>query len=595
MKQKQKEKLIIYQLFPRIFTNDCATCVPWGSLERNGSGKFNDITPTVLESLAELGVNCLWLTGVIEMATKTDFSSHGIPADNPNVVKGEAGSPYAIKDYYDVSPALAVDIDNRMGEFEAAVERIHEAGMKVIVDFVPNHTARRYHSDSAPCGIKDFGADDDINMFFARDNNYYYIPSQQFSPDFSLDAEGSEPYVEFPAKATGNDCFTAFCHRNDWYETVKLNYGHDYHDGSDHFDPVPDTWLKMLHILRFWASKGVDGFRCDMVFMVPLAFWHWAIPQVKEHYPDVMFIGEIYDVGLYRPFLDYGCFDYLYDKVNLYDTLVGIETGNVSAARLTSCWQTVDGIGDSMLNFLENHDEVRFASKAYAGDPMRVIPSLVVSAMISTGPFMIYYGQELGETAADNEGFAGDNSRTTIFDYWSLATLRRWHAEGKCDGSLLTPQEKWLRGFYAKVLKLCNSSAAIREGGFFDVMYVNLRNPGFNPHRQFAFLRYHEDETLLIVANFDARETVVDINIPELAFGMAGIWKGELESRDLLSGRLARLSLSPDAPVSVRVGGRDAVVLPVGKGAARASEKGKASAVMLKNGDKDEKKAPETK
>lgn len=576
------EKLIIYQAFPRIFTNTNDSCVPSGTYEQNGSGKLRDLTLKLLRSLKDMGVNTIWLTGIIEMATKTAFDDGRIPADNPNVVKGEAGSPYAIKDYYDVAPSLATETGRRMKEFEATVRRVHSAGLKLIIDFVPNHTARVYHSDSAPVGIEDFGAGDDISKFFARDNNYYYITNQRFAPSFDIAHPGTQPYVEFPAKATGNDCFTAFCGETDWYETVKLNYGWDPGDWSTHYDPVPDTWLKMLHILRFWASKGVDGFRCDMVFMVPLAFWHWAIPQVKEHYPDVMFIGEIYDVGLYRPFLDYGCFDYLYDKVNLYDTLVGIETGNVSAARLTSCWQTVDGIGDSMLNFLENHDEVRFASKAYAGDPMRVIPSLVVSAMISTGPFMIYYGQELGETAADNEGFAGDNNRTTIFDYWSLATLRRWHAEGKCDGSLLTPQEKWLRGFYAKVLKLCNSSAAIREGGFFDLMYVNLRNPGFNPHRQFAFLRYHEDETLLIVANFDARETVVDINIPELAFGMAGIWRGELESRDLLSGRLARLSLSPDAPVSVRVGGRDAVVLPVGKGAARASEKGKASAVMLK-------------
>ena len=275
-------------------------------------------------------------------------------------------------------------------------------------------------------------------MNFAPDNNYYYISNQRFYPSFDISG-GGEPYVEFPAKATGNDCFTAFCSQYDWYETVKLNYGHDYNDGSDHFDPVPDTWHKMLHILKFWASKGVDGFRCDMVFMVPLPFWHWAIPQVKKIYPHVIFIGEIYDVGLYRPFLDYGCFDYLYDKVNLYDTLVGIEKQGLSAAQITGCWQTVDGIGDKMVNFLENHDEVRFGSKAYAGDSLRVVPSLVVSSMISRGPFLIYYGQELGESARDNEGFAGDNDRTTIFDYWSLSTIRRWYDGGKCDGDNLSP------------------------------------------------------------------------------------------------------------------------------------------------------------
>ncbi len=331
-------RLIIYQMFLRIFSNIVSDPQPWGTLERNVSGKLNDLSPKALKSIKELGVNCIWLTGVIEHATKTDFSEYGIAPDNPNVVKGEAGSPYAIKDYYDVDPAIAVNVEDRMGEFEKCVGRIHKGGMKVIIDFVPNHTARVYHSDKAPSGVKDFGADDDITMGFSPYNNYYYIPFQQFHPDFPLDIEGENAYVEFPAKATGNDCFTAFCGKNDWYETVKLNYGHDYGDWSDHFDPVPDTWIKMLAILRFWASKGIDGFRCDMCFMVPLPFWHWAIPQVKKDYPDIMFIGEIYDVSQYRAFLDYGCFDYLYDKVNLYDTLVDIEIHHHSAARLTGAW-----------------------------------------------------------------------------------------------------------------------------------------------------------------------------------------------------------------------------------------------------------------
>ena len=488
----------------------------------------------MLQSLKELGVNCLWLTGIIEHATKTDFSKYGIEPDNPNVVKGEAGSPYAIKDYYDIDPALAVSVPDRMKEFEDLVKRIHGEGMKVIIDFVPNHTARVYHSDVAPAGVEDFGANDNINMNFAPNNNYYYISNQQFYPEIDLAAEGDKPYVEFPAKATGNDCFTAFCTRNDWYETVKLNYGHDYNDNSDHFSPIPDTWFKMLRILRFWASKGIDGFRCDMVFMVPLAFWHWAIPQVKALYPHMMFIGEIYDVGLYRPFLDYGCFDYLYDKVNLYDKLVGIETHGWSAAQLTGCWQTVDGIGDRMLNFLENHDEVRFGSKAYAGDSLRVVPSLVTAAMMSRGPLLIYYGQELGEQARDNEGFAGDNNRTTIFDYWSVSTIRRWFNGGKCDDELLSPHERWLRNVYKTVLTLCNSRAALREGGFFDLMYANLRQPGFDPHRNFAFLRYQGDDVLLIILNFSNEASHVSLVIPDLAFEMAGMDRGEIVTADLL-------------------------------------------------------------
>lgn len=556
-------RLIIYQMFPRIFSNTNPNPEPWGTLDRNGSGKLNDLTPKALRSIKELGVNCIWLTGVIEHATKSDFSKYGIIPDNPNVVKGEAGSPYAIKDYYDIDPALAVNVEDRMGEFERCVGRIHNAGMKVILDYVPNHTARVYHSDKSPSGVKDFGVDDDITMGFTPSNNYYYIPFQQFHPEFPLDKEGDNAYVEFPAKATGNDCFTAFCSRNDWYETVKLNYGHDYGDWSDHFEPVPDTWIKMLAILRFWASKGIDGFRCDMCFMVPLPFWHWAIPQVKKDYPDILFIGEIYDVAQYRFFLDYGCFDYLYDKVNLYDTLVDIEIHHHSAARLTGAWQTVDGIGDSMLNFLENHDEVRFGSKAYAGNPANVVPSLVVSSMISRGPFMLYYGQELGESAHDNEGFAGDNNRSTIFDYWSYDTLRRWWNNGNPSVKMLTPQEKWLRGIYQKALTLCNSEAALRDGSFFDLMYVNLQHTGFNPHRHFAFLRYTADSVLLIAVNFDNSPSDIDIRIPRLAFDMAGIVEGNIVADDLLFGRTMFLNLKPDGETRVHLKQKDAVVLRI--------------------------------
>lgn len=561
------EKLIIYQLFPRIFTNTNDTCKPGGTLEENGSGHLADLKGRTLKSLKELGVNCLWLTGVIENATKTSYPEAGIPADNPNVVKGEAGSPYAIKDYYDISPCLAVNPLNRMKEFEAAVKRIRKAGLKLIIDFVPNHTARVYHSDVAPEGVEDFGARDDINMFFDPRNNYYYCTNQQFAPLFDISSEGSDPYIEFPAKATGNDCFSAFCSETDWYETVKLNYGVDYFGAQhDHFNPIPDTWKKMYHILHFWASKGIDGFRCDMIFMVPLAFWHWVIPRIKFEFPDLIFIGEIYDIGQYRPYLDYGCFDYLYDKVNLYDTLVGIERMNWSAANITGCWQAIDGIGGKMLNFFENHDEVRFASPEFAGNPLRVVPHLVISSTISTGPFMLYYGQEIGEPGADNEGFAGNNNRTTIFDYWSMERMRRWYNGGNPTDTLLTPQEKWLRETYSKVLNLCNQAEAIREGAFFDLMYVNLRNPGFDPHRQFAYLRYTENQKLLIVVNFDDKDKVLDLNLPAAAFEAAGLPVSNVPSimaTDLLWGDRQFLSLQPDGMTRIKVGRSSAVILSI--------------------------------
>ena len=554
------EKLIIYQLFPRIFTNTNANCQPWGSLAQNGSGKLKDLDRKVLKSLKKLGINTLWLTGVVEHATKTDFTDFGIPKDNPNIIKGEAGSVYAIKDYFDIDPAIAVDVKNRMREFEETVELCHKEGLRVLIDFVPNHTARHYHSDSAPDGVRDFGEDDDKSKFFSPSNNYYYLPNQQFSPEIDLKKEAPE-YIEFPAKATGNDCFSAFCRETDWYETVKLNYGHDYGDNSDHFDPVPDTWLKMLSVLRFWASKGVDGFRCDMVFMVPLPFWNWVIPQVKKDYPELLFIGEIYDVNLYRPFLEYGCFDYLYDKVNLYDTLVGIERHNVSAARITDCWKAVDGIGDRMLNFLENHDEVRYASSEFAGDPAKVIPSLVTASMISSGAFMIYYGQELGERALDNEGFAGDNNRSTIFDYWSYDTLRRWYDNGKCHCANLTKQETWLYNTYSKILNACNSLSCVRAGNFFDIMYSNLYNSGFYPHDLFSWLRYDDNEAYLFVSNFRGEEREIDLYIPDLAFDMASLPQKEVDVRDYLWNEHYNFTLRRNTPIRLRIKGNNAIIL----------------------------------
>lgn len=527
-------KPIIYQLLPRLFANYNATNLPSGTIEQNGSGKMNDITPRVLRSIKDLGCTHVWLTGVIEHAHDVDYTAWGIERQNPHIVKGKAGSPYAITDYYDIDPDIATDVANRMGEFEALVDRIHKAHLKVIIDFVPNHVARQYHSDVKPVGIEDFGQGDNPEMFFSPTNDFYYITRQQFSPSIDL-GEGDDAYIEFPAKASGNDCFTAFPGANDWYETVKLNYGYDPGNGQGHYTPVPPLWFKMLHILRYWASKGVDGFRCDMAHMVPVEFWHWAIGNVKSQYPDVKFIAEIYDVNLYRRYIHDGGFDYLYDKVNLYDTLRGIQTANISAAALTSTWQTVEGISDQMLNFLENHDEQRFASPQYATDAAKVVPSLVVSSMINRGPFMIYMGQELGEPAIEAEGFSGRDGRTTIFDFWSLSTLRRWLNGGKPGHQLLTDAERHLRQAYAKILTMCNTEKAISQGAFFDVMYVNYGNPGINPHRDYVFLRSHGDETLIIAVNFADHSTELHVNLPRHAFELLDLPEGSVEMTELLT------------------------------------------------------------
>lgn len=553
------KKTIIYQLLPRLFTNPTENCIPNGTIEENGVGKMNDITPKVLNSINKLGITHIWYTGIIEHAQKTNYSKYGIVPDNPYIVKGNAGSPYAIKDYYDVDPDLSVNVAKRIDEFENLIKRTHDANMKVIIDFVPNHVARQYNSDSKPVGIEDLGVGDDNTYFFKQSNNFYYIPRQQFAPNVDL-GEGPDEYHEFPAKATGNDCFSAFPGINDWYETVKLNYGVDYGDGSRNFDPIPNTWFKMLHILRFWASKGIDGFRCDMAHMVPLEFWQWAISNVKKTYPEIIFIAEIYDTSLYRDFIYIGGFDYLYDKVTLYDTLRAVQCSSYSAAQITNCWQTVEGINGNMLNFLENHDEQRFASTQYAGDAAIVIPSLIVSSMINTGPMMIYAGQELGEPAADAEGYSGLDGRTTIFDYWSIPTLRRWYNNGNCDEKLLTSREVWLRNIYSKILNICNQEKAISNGNFFDLMYVNYDNPSLNPHDHYVFLRNFENETLLIAVNFRSSSCDLKINIPRHAFNTLSIPEGKFEAVELLSSDKNIKAFSSEIPFETFIQPYNAVV-----------------------------------
>lgn len=542
------EKIIIYQVLPRLFSNMCNSCVPNGSYARNGAGKLNHFTPKVLQEIKKLGANYIWYTGVIEHATKTDYSKYGIEPDNKYVVKGEAGSPYAIKDYYDIDPDLAEEPLSRMQEFEALVARTHEAGLKVVLDFVPNHVARRYHSDVAPEGVEDLGAHDNKEMHFSPSNNFYYIPRQAFTPQFYI-GDGDDRYFEYPAKATGNDCFGAFPNEYDWYETVKLNYGVDYTGGHRCcFDPIPDTWYKMLDILLFWCEKGVDAFRCDMAHMVPVEFWNFAISRVKESYPAVLFIAEIYDLALYRIYIEKGKFDYLYDKVGLYDKLKGILCYQISAAQLTYCWQAVEGIGGNMLNFLENHDEQRFASDQFAGDAFKAIPALVVSSMMSTGPMMIYFGQELGEKADDAEGFSGRDGRTTIFDYWSVPTVRQWYDWGKCSVTKLTNKQKKLRNLYKTILNIARKEPAIVRGTFFDLMYVNGENRRFNPHRQYAFLRKYGNELLVIAVNFDNRPVTLGINIPQHAFDYMKIYPGEYDAAELIAGDAASKTLSPHAP-----------------------------------------------
>ena len=543
---------VIYQIFTRLYGNKTKNNKPNGTLQENGSAKMNDITATKLQRISRMGFTHVWFTGLIEHATQTDHTAFGISKDHPAVVKGKAGSPYAIKDYYDIDPDLAVSVPDRMKEFKALLNRTHKAGLKMVIDFVPNHVARHYHSDAAPKGVEDLGEKDDTTKGFDPQNNFYYLPGQQLRTDFARSAAQAEPYVELPAKATGNDCFNASPSRNDWYETVKLNYGIDYQGGrATHFSPTPSTWKKMTDILLFWTEKGVDAFRCDMAEMVPTAFWSHAVAAVKKEHPNVLFIGEVYNPAQYRDYLAAG-FDYLYDKVGLYDTLRAIVCGNASASCITSCWQATDDIKEHMLHFLENHDEQRIASAYFAGNAEKAKPALAAGALMSPGAYMVYAGQEIGEAGMDAEGFSGNDGRTTIFDYWNPASLQKLTAPAF--EKKLTPEEAALYDYYQKILTLCNSRKAFAQGGFFDLQYANYgRDYGYNCDRQYSFLRHFGREVYLVAVNFAPASVQVGIKIPSHAFDVLKLREGTKSAVSVMTEETVTVELRPDAPLYVQL------------------------------------------
>ena len=541
--QSKAKKAVIYQMMVRLFGNQKTVNKPYGTLDENGVGKFNDITDAALKGIKELGVSHVWYTGVLEHAVLTDYTKFGIPLDDDDIVKGRAGSPYAIKDYYDVNPDLAVDVANRVKEFDQLIQRTHANELKVIIDFVPNHVARGYHSDAKPAGVKDLGEGDDNKVAFKSTNNFYYLPGQMFQPPKEYKALGTQnsfptkdgKFIEVPAKASGNDQFTATPTVNDWFETVKLNYGVDYQNGKKKFfDPVPDTWIKMKDILVFWANKKVDGFRCDMAEMVPVEFWAWAIPQVKEVNPAVIFIAEIYNPSQYRDYLEKGKFDFLYDKVQLYDALRLLVNQKNSAGEIAAIQESLKGINNNMIHFLENHDEQRIASPFFAGDPWKIVPAMVVSATLDRSPMMIYFGQEVGEPGAGAEGFSGEDGRTTIYDYWGVPAHQKWMNGGKFDGGSLSDEQKQLRQFYSDILNFASANPAVVAGDYFDLTRANVEKNSLAPQVH-VFARTTGVENLVIVTNFNTKPEKVKIQLtPEVIKAMKLETQTKYIGRDLL-------------------------------------------------------------
>ncbi|MFH6971630.1 alpha-amylase family protein [Flavobacterium petrolei] len=530
VEQKQvvsNKKEVVYQVFTRLFGNKNTTNKPWGTIEENGVGKFNDFTETALQEIKHLGVTYVWYTGVPHHAVIRDYSAIGISNDDPEVVKGRAGSPYAVKDYYNVNPDLAVNPANRLQEFEALIARTHKAGLKVIIDIVPNHIARKYEGKSNPVGVRDFGADDDTSVEYKRDNNFYYIPNARFEiPDTDKPLNGETnalidgKFEEIPAKWTGNGSRLAKPDKNDWYETIKVNYGirpdgskdfpelpagFDTKSYQEHFDfwkgkDVPDSWDKFKDIALYWSAKGVDGFRFDMAEMVPYEFWSYMNSAIKVNNPDAFLLAEVYNPKEYRNYIHLGKMDYLYDKVETYDKLKDIIQGKSLPDGLSDIQNGMADIEHHMLHFLDNHDEQRLASPEFAGTPQKGKPLMVVSTTISTSPTMVYFGQEVGEAGNENAGF-GTHSRTSIFDYIGVPSHQRWMNGGKFDGGQLTKDEKELRDFYKKILNFSLNSSALM-GKYQEIQTLNRQTTqGYDPGI-YAFTRWSDTQKLIIVTNF---------------------------------------------------------------------------------------------
>ncbi len=566
------KKEVVYQVFTRLFGNKNTTNKPWGTIEENGVGKFNDFTDKALSEIKKLGVTYIWYTGVPHHDVIRDYTKYGISNDDPDVVKGRAGSPYAVKDYYNVNPDLAVNPAKRLEEFEALIKRTHNNGLKLIIDIVPNHIARNYHSLSNPKGVTDFGAEDNTSVEYSRNNNFYYIPGQPFQVPTSdtykpLNGEKNPlidgKFYENPAKWTGNGSRQAKPDINDWYETVKVNYGikpdgskdfpelpagYDTKDYKAHYafwqgKDVPSSWKKFRDIALYWTAKGVDGFRYDMAEMVPYEFWSYMNSAIKMKNPKAFLLAEVYNPKEYRNYINLGKMDYLYDKVETYDHLKAVIQGNAMPDPLSNIQKGMADIEHHMVHFLDNHDEQRLASPEFAGTPEKGKPMMVISATISSSPTMIYFGQEVGEDGKQDAGF-GKPSRTSIFDYIGVPHHQRWMNGGKFDGGQLSKSEKELRDFYRRLLNFTIKSDALM-GKFQEIQDYNREKTLNYDAGMYSYVRWSDTEKLIVVANFSwVTTSSFELKIPEDVIQTWKVKDGLYTVTDQLYGSKAQLKVT---------------------------------------------------
>lgn len=566
----------VYLLNLRQFSNTNETRRLNGTLAENGVGKFRDIDAVALRSLRDLGVTHLWLLGVLRHATGTDYSADGLPADDPDLLKGIAGSPYAVRDGFDVCPDYAVDPARRLAEFGELVGRIHVAGLRVLIDFVPNHVARSYHSVVRP--DLDFGLHDDRSRFFAPDNNFYYLEGpgplrlptvrdgRAISPTCQAlgGCDGLYDAERVYGRVTGNNVASWEPGGGDWYETAKLNYGFDFRGGvhgvrtyptvAEPSRPIPDTWRKMDAVLAHWQEFGVDGFRCDMAHWIPMEFWSWAIGRARARKSGTWFLAEAYDDdpnkvtgdNVLVALLQAG-FDAVYDHAS-YRLLKSIYDGPKWANDLDAVLGASAPVHGA-LRYAENHDEVRLAHPGnWAG--VGVATGCAVTALlfgIGRGPVLLHNGQEVGEPASHPEGFGGGAGRSSLFDYGSMPEMVRWVNGHRYDGGRLSPSQRGLRAAYARILLVLDHEA-FTTGEFIPLNGVNIQNPGFgrlpgesaSGHWVYAYLRTPGAgrNAVLVVANLHPAQSLagLEIHLSDAALRVISAVAGsrEVSARDLL-------------------------------------------------------------
>ena len=548
---------IIYQLFVRHFSNCEEAGVEWGSIDQNGCGKFNQISEEALESLAHLGVTHIWLTGVLRHATQTSYDQ--LPSQEQTIVKGIAGSPYAVVDYFDVDPDLAENVNDRLVEFASLMIRCRKFGLIPLIDFIPNHVSRAYHSEH-----HDFGEGDDHKTFFNKNQGYYYL-----QPDPSIPA----PPLKLPdgyfsgekdfGRVTGNNCVSWAPSPFDWYETIKLNYGYDFVAGLGSLhslphwlslkDDVPRTWQIMDDVITFWQKLGIGGFRCDMAHMIPMDFWKWEISRARVRMPGVFFIAEAYNDNMKTTFgdptealIDAG-FEGVYDA-DAYHLAKAVYENGAWANDFDRLFNRPTMMQRHGVRYIENHDEVRVSSpKAWAGIGDKIIISMMTLLYASSqAPILLYNGQEVGEKAEGPGGFGGNDGKTSIFDYTHLNQLQLWVAKGKFDGSSMGEREKEIHHLHSRILKVMSHPAMV-DGEFYGLNWANMQNMTFgrepgetsSGHWVYAMLRKdpHSKKCLMIVCNLSPTLNFYNLKvyIPRNALDWCQLFTDRVRMIDLIS------------------------------------------------------------